>query len=669
MGQRILNFFFVLFVFIRFSEARIQNLKFSKDDRSYIQLSSFGYLKGGSLTVTVSDLKTRFSNDIHKQIGFTLDKSSSEARSSYVEHQEDALGCVLNSTKTDHSDTLRAIMRLEKLPSSSNPEYQLAIYTIGLSKLQFEPVASLSKSNDEKVIDSSVKANKSKIDVVSESLGEKKISKEHKSDTTLPPKKGKYEKKQMPKVNKPSEKKIGKKAQISQDITNETAETKPRSKTYRKSTISPVNSQVHSNPKPSPPKNKNSLDNNSEDSNESSRKRRETSSSTVPEPTSLMYEHQGSIPVKTTVDSKGFISFSLAFSSQILTDEQEGLYELYFHNCRSGHGHNAKPISGFINITEKNKDNNYLSAGDIALPVLYAVMSSLFFFMAFQWISVLCMSKGKVFIIHYLMAVLVIIKGLSLAFHSIDLYFISKDGTPETWAIIFYVVHLLKGVLLFICLLLIGTGWAFIKYVLSDREKKLFMIVIPLQIFANIAYIVIHDTSESSKTYYTWKNVWMLVDILCCAAILAPVVWSVRHLQEASQTDGKAAINLQKLKLFQHFYVMIICYLYFTRLIVYLLEITLPFQLIWVHMLFSELGALVFFFLTGYQFRPGCDNPYLSIPQDDGDFVESLALTESGATETVSRVNKHDRDYVEDTTEEDLLLPQWRVAAAKQSKV
>jgi len=143
------------------------------------------------------------------------------------------------------------------------------------------------------------------------------------------------------------------------------------------------------------------------------------------------------------------------------------------------------------------------------------------------------------------------------------------------------------------------------------------------KVFANIAYIVIHDTSESSKSYYTWKNIMILVDILCCGAILVPVVWSVRHLQEASQTDGKAAVNLQKLKLFQRFYIMIICYLYFTRLIVYLLEITLPFHYIWIHMLFSEVGSLTFFFFTGYQFRPGCNNPYLSVSQQDD--LESIA--------------------------------------------
>lgn len=79
---------------------------------------------------------------------------------------------------------------------------------------------------------------------------------------------------------------------------------------------------------------------------------------------------------------------------------------------------------------------------------------------------------------------------------------------------------------------------------------------------------------------------------------------SIRHLQEASQTDGKAAINLQKLKIFRHFYILvsicpiknwcseviyyyyiciyiflfllqIVCYIYFTRIIVYLLAVSI----------------------------------------------------------------------------------------------
>lgn len=42
----------------------------------------------------------------------------------------------------------------------------------------------------------------------------------------------------------------------------------------------------------------------------------------------------------------------------------------------------------------------------------------------------------------------------------------------------------LKGALLFITIALIGTGWAFIKHILSDKDKKIFMIVIPLQVRA-----------------------------------------------------------------------------------------------------------------------------------------------------------------------------------------
>jgi hypothetical protein len=35
---------------------------------------------------------------------------------------------------------------------------------------------------------------------------------------------------------------------------------------------------------------------------------------------------------------------------------------------------------------------------------------------------------------------------------------------------------------LFITILLVGTGWTFIKHILSEKDKKIFMIVIPLQV-------------------------------------------------------------------------------------------------------------------------------------------------------------------------------------------
>ena len=40
----------------------------------------------------------------------------------------------------------------------------------------------------------------------------------------------------------------------------------------------------------------------------------------------------------------------------------------------------------------------------------------------------------------------------------------------------------MKGALLFVTIIMLGTGWTFIKHVLADRDKKLFMIVIPLQV-------------------------------------------------------------------------------------------------------------------------------------------------------------------------------------------
>lgn len=145
--------------------------------------------------------------------------------------------------------------------------------------------------------------------------------------------------------------------------------------------------------------------------------------------------------------------------------------------------------------------------------------------------------------------------------------------------------------------------------------------------------------------YRTWRDIFILVDLLCCGAILFPVVWSIRHLHEASATDGKAAINLRKLKLFRQFYIIIVCYIYFTRIIVYLLKITVAFQYAWLDEMFHEMATYVFFVLTGYKFRPASSQLYFTVGEgDDDDDDEVEVLTESGLTEGLHKTKVLNRN-------------------------
>ncbi|XP_043837376.1 protein GPR107 isoform X2 [Dromiciops gliroides] len=365
------------------------------------------------------------------------------------------------------------------------------------------------------------------------------------------------------------------------------------------------------------------------------------------------FEKQGEKPAQSTEDSKvpgqnsypvhineGAVSFQFFFN--ISSSDQEGLYSLYFHKCFVSEIRTSDGLSFSldIEITEKNPDS-YLSAGEIPLPKLYVSMAFFFFLSGTIWIHILRKRRNDVFKIHWLMAALPFTKSLSLVFHAIDYHYISSQGFPiEGWAVVYYITHLLKGALLFITIALIGTGWAFIKHILSDKDKKIFMIVIPLQVLANVAYIIIESTEEGTTEYGLWKDALFLVDLLCCGAILFPVVWSIRHLQEASATDGKAAINLAKLKLFRHYYVLIVCYIYFTRIIAILLKLAVPFQWKWLYQLLDEMATLVFFVLTGYKFRPASDNPYLQLSQEDDDLEMESVVTTSGVMENMKKVKK-----------------------------
>lgn len=139
------------------------------------------------------------------------------------------------------------------------------------------------------------------------------------------------------------------------------------------------------------------------------------------------------------------------------------------------------------------------------------------------------------------------------------------------------------------------------------------------------------------------------MDIICCCAVLIPIVWQVNQLEKSvtvedpdhpdyNQGDNSESHNsdseydedgmmdmgekgriLSKLKLFRGFYLLVVGYVYSTRILVYLFATLLNYRHLWVRYFIVELITLAFYVITGIQFRPMVENSYLGVKKGDDD--------------------------------------------------
>ena len=70
----------------------------------------------------------------------------------------------------------------------------------------------------------------------------------------------------------------------------------------------------------------------------------------------------------------------------------------------------------------------------------------------------------------------------TFSYHLSGYYLFSSGSILLTLSLLRYIIHLVRGLLLFISLALIGMGFAFVKHVLSSNEKLVLMTVVPLQV-------------------------------------------------------------------------------------------------------------------------------------------------------------------------------------------
>lgn len=82
--------------------------------------------------------------------------------------------------------------------------------------------------------------------------------------------------------------------------------------------------------------------------------------------------------------------------------------------------------------------------------------------------------------------------------------------------------------------------------------------------------------------------------------------------------------SLRQLVIFKNFYILVLCYIYFTRIVVFILHATLPFQCVWLSNAAEELATLIFYTLTAMQFRPHEGAGYFQLLNDQDIEMGSL---------------------------------------------
>ena len=84
--------------------------------------------------------------------------------------------------------------------------------------------------------------------------------------------------------------------------------------------------------------------------------------------------------------------------------------------------------------------------------------------------------------IHYLMIALGAFKVLTLLSQFGMYHYIRVTGEPDGWNVAYYIFTFFRSVFLFTVIILIGTGWSYMTPFLGEKERRVLVIVLPLQV-------------------------------------------------------------------------------------------------------------------------------------------------------------------------------------------
>ncbi|KAF9204146.1 hypothetical protein BGZ59_001225, partial [Podila verticillata] len=167
----------------------------------------------------------------------------------------------------------------------------------------------------------------------------------------------------------------------------------------------------------------------------------------------------------------------------------------------------------------------------------------------------------------WLLMILIVLSLILAIMIGIQKPFQTTRSEAERWTVMFYIFAFIKGSLSILIITLIASGWIFIKPFLNEKDKKIILIIIPLQILTNVAMTISEETAVASPNWAFW-GVTLTMGFLVVNCVVV-------------------AENKIKYKLWGAFYIVTVVYVYFTRIMIQ------------------------------WKFRPYANNPYTLVDEDD----------------------------------------------------
>ncbi|KAL4585559.1 hypothetical protein LXL04_010182 [Taraxacum kok-saghyz] len=265
-----------------------------------------------------------------------------------------------------------------------------------------------------------------------------------------------------------------------------------------------------------------------------------------------------------------------------------GMKSLFFVNCNN---ESLVTIEGRAELYNINDTKNYLTLSLTQLPFLCFIFFFIYLSFTGVWILVWFKNRCSFNRTHLLMGVLLVMSIVHFMCVAADLHYVKVTGSSDGLDVVFRISSVMRGVLFFTVIMLVGTGWGFWKPVLEGDEKLVLIIVILLQLSGNVDPIL---PWEAALPYNA--DGMSFADLICCFVIFISIGKTHIWLGEIRETNLNAHRNFAKLWVLMS---MIFIYVAFGKAALAERLITR-----WANYVGQETGLLVFCIMLFYIFRP-----------------------------------------------------------------